>query len=130
MAHFGLSSTHLLGHHTGALIVTEMALTWPDQVSKVIQNGPVPVTPEEAQFFIDNAVANEKAWAMQEDGSCRLQSGAYVYTKALFFLCFPLMALLYDFAVLNYVKINAIKLAEIDTKHPVWFIGHIRNARQ
>jgi len=67
--HLGLNSANLLGHHSGACLVTEASLLWPDRFPKIIQNGPVNLTPEEQQQFIDTAVAREKAWHKKEDGS-------------------------------------------------------------
>ena len=65
MDHLDIEQAYVLGHHSGACLVTEAALKWPDRFAKVIQNGPVNLTPEEQQQFIDTAVAREKAWGRQ-----------------------------------------------------------------
>ena len=67
--HFNLSSSNLLGHHTGSMVVTEAALAYPGNVDKVIHNGPVPFTREESRQFVDNNLAREKAWKIKPDGS-------------------------------------------------------------
>jgi pimeloyl-ACP methyl ester carboxylesterase len=68
--HLGLDQVDVLGHHTGALVATELALGFPERVGKLILNGPVPLTPEEQKAFRDDAMTREKASAViQPDGS-------------------------------------------------------------
>jgi len=63
-----LDKASVLGHHTGAIIVTESALEYPDRVDKVILNGPLPMTDEErAQWRA--LLAREKDWNLRWDGS-------------------------------------------------------------
>ncbi len=66
--HFGLEKASVLGHHTGAIIVTEAALVYPERVDKVILNGPLPLTDEQRAYF-KGVTAAEKAWAPRWDGS-------------------------------------------------------------
>jgi pimeloyl-ACP methyl ester carboxylesterase len=65
--HFDLAAAHLLGHHTGALIVTAAALLYADRVNKLILNGPLPLTDEERAYFKDMMSA-EKTWGPKWDG--------------------------------------------------------------
>jgi len=66
----GLDQADVLGHHTGALVATELALRFPERVGKLILNGPAPLTPEEQAVFRADAARREKASAMIEpDGS-------------------------------------------------------------
>jgi len=50
--HLGIAQADVLGHHTGALIGTEVALQAPSRVRRLILNGPFPITPEERAKFI------------------------------------------------------------------------------
>lgn len=66
--HLGLATAAVLGHHTGAVIVTEAALQYPGRVSKVVLNGPLPMSDEErAQWRA--LLAREKEWNLRWDGS-------------------------------------------------------------
>jgi pimeloyl-ACP methyl ester carboxylesterase len=47
----GISSAHLVGHHTGACIATEMAARYPDMAKTLSLIGPVPLTAEERLEF-------------------------------------------------------------------------------
>jgi pimeloyl-ACP methyl ester carboxylesterase len=65
-----LDQADVLGHHTGALVATELALGFPGRVGKLILNGPAPLTPEEQAVFREDAARREKASAMiEKDGS-------------------------------------------------------------
>lgn len=64
----GLDKASVLGHHTGAIIVTESALQYPDRVDKVLLHGPLPMTDEErAQWRA--LLSREKEWNPRWDGS-------------------------------------------------------------
>jgi len=65
---FGLEKASVLGHHTGALIVTAAALQFPGRIDKVILNGPLPLTDEERNYF-KGVMAAEKEWRPRWDGS-------------------------------------------------------------
>ncbi len=64
----GLASASVVGHHTGAVIVTEAALQYPDRVAKVVLHGPLPMSDaERAQWRA--LLAREKEWNLRWDGS-------------------------------------------------------------
>lgn len=67
--HLGIASAHLLGHHTGAMIVTEAAVTYPQRASSLVLAGPVPLSAEERQEYIDTILVEEKSFAPKDDGS-------------------------------------------------------------
>ena len=67
--HLGLDTVDVLGHHTGALIATEVALQFPDRVDKLILNGPLPLSDEERTMFLEGGVARDISFEYQPDGS-------------------------------------------------------------
>lgn len=68
MDSLGLKKAHLLGHHTGAIIVTEASLLFADRVDKLVLNGPLPLTDDERAYF-KQSLSAEKEWAPRWDGS-------------------------------------------------------------
>lgn len=50
--HLGLDQIDLLGHHTGALLATEVALQAPSRVRRLILNGPFPINEAERSQFL------------------------------------------------------------------------------
>ena len=70
--HFSLQTASVLGHHTGAIIVTDAVLQFPDRVEKVVLNGPLPLTDEERAYFKERMSA-EKEWRPRWDGSHLLE---------------------------------------------------------
>ena len=66
--HLGLKTASVLGHHTGAVVVTEAALQFPGRVDKVILNGPLPMSDEERGQW-RALLAREKEWNLRWDGS-------------------------------------------------------------
>ncbi len=65
-----IAEADVLGHHAGSLVATELALSYPARVGKLILNGPVPMTPEEQAVSRANAMARERASTVIEpDGS-------------------------------------------------------------
>jgi pimeloyl-ACP methyl ester carboxylesterase len=64
----GLKTASVLGHHTGAVVVTEAALQFPARVDKVILNGPLPMSDEERGQW-RALLAREKEWNLRWDGS-------------------------------------------------------------
>jgi len=65
-----IDQADVLGHHTGALVATELALNFPKRVGKLILNGPAPLTPQEQAVFREDAARREKASAkLESDGS-------------------------------------------------------------
>lgn len=67
--HLGIAQADILGHHTGALVATEAALAFPDRVSRLILNGPVPMTPEERAASLEDVARREKSYRVKPDGS-------------------------------------------------------------
>lgn len=64
----GLAAASLLGHHTGAVVVTEAALQFPARVQKIVLNGPLPMSDEERGQW-RTLLAREKEWNLRWDGS-------------------------------------------------------------
>jgi len=64
----GLNTASVLGHHTGAVVVTEAALQFPARIDKVILNGPLPMSDEERGQW-RALLAREKEWNLRWDGS-------------------------------------------------------------
>lgn len=64
----GLATASVLGHHTGAIIVTEAALQFPGRVDKVVLHGPLPMSDEERAFW-RQLLSKEKEWNLRWDGS-------------------------------------------------------------
>lgn len=64
----GITRADILGHHTGSIVATEVALQYPDRINRIILNGPLPITDDERAFFKQH-LAQEKEWAPREDGS-------------------------------------------------------------
>ena len=70
MDHLGIRQADMLGHHTGAMIVTEVAIQFPSRVRKLIMNGPGPFSEEERRFFMEDIVEKkEKSFAHNPDGT-------------------------------------------------------------
>ena len=70
MDQLGLKQADILGHHTGAMIVTEAAIQFPDRVRNLIMNGPGPFTAEEREVWLRDVVdKKEKSYAPVADGS-------------------------------------------------------------
>lgn len=68
LEHLGVHKASVLGHHTGAVVVTEAALQFPELIDKVILNGPLPMSDEErAQWR--TLLSREKEWNLRWDGS-------------------------------------------------------------
>jgi pimeloyl-ACP methyl ester carboxylesterase len=64
----GIDTADILGHHTGAIVATEVALQFPSRIKRIILNGPLPLTPDERAFFKQHLAA-EKEWSPRADGS-------------------------------------------------------------
>jgi pimeloyl-ACP methyl ester carboxylesterase len=52
--HLGIDRADILGHHTGALVATEVALQFPDRIINLVMNGPVPLKDDERARFMKN----------------------------------------------------------------------------
>lgn len=62
----GLERAALLGHHTGALAATEGALAFPNRIAALIVNGPLLVSAQDRQDFLDNMHQWELGFAARE----------------------------------------------------------------
>lgn len=67
--HLGLEQADVLGHHTGALVATEVALQFPSQVRRLILNGPLPLSEAQRLAFLDWVKEAEIDFVFQADGS-------------------------------------------------------------
>ena len=66
--HLGVASAVMFGHHTGALVVTEVEQQFPERVKKLILGSALVLTPEELAFFT-KMVEEEKHFSPKTDGS-------------------------------------------------------------
>jgi pimeloyl-ACP methyl ester carboxylesterase len=62
----GVERAAVLGHHTGALAATEGALAFPDRIAALIVNGPLLVSEEDRQDFLENLHQWELGFAARE----------------------------------------------------------------
>lgn len=67
--HLGIEQADLLGHHTGALTATEVALQSPERVRRLILNGPFPITEQERERFIAGSERSHALGRPKIDGS-------------------------------------------------------------
>ena len=74
MDHLGIAQADVLGHHTGALSATEIALQFPQRLRRLILNGPFPITEEERRKFIAGGDASHARGKPKLDGSHLLGS--------------------------------------------------------
>lgn len=72
--HLGIARADVLGHHTGALNATELALQFPTRVRRLILNGPFPITEAERQKFIAGGERSHERGRPKLDGSHLLTS--------------------------------------------------------
>ncbi|KIQ95891.1 alpha/beta hydrolase fold [Lysobacter sp. A03] len=72
--HLGIQQADVLGHHTGALIATEVALQHPERVGRLILNGPFPVNEAERAEYIAAGDQRHAAGVALVDGSHMLKS--------------------------------------------------------
>lgn len=67
--HLGLEQVALLGHHTGALVATEAAVRWPERFSKLVINGPLPLTPQERDEWLATGHVRERGIVPRAGGT-------------------------------------------------------------
>jgi pimeloyl-ACP methyl ester carboxylesterase len=79
--HLGLAKVDILGHHTGCLIATEVALQFPDRVANLIMAGPLPLTPDERANYLVGNKKFEQDFVHETDGSHLMKGfqGRYKY---------------------------------------------------
>lgn len=68
IAALGLERPSLAGHHTGAMVATEVALDPSAHVDRLILNGPMPLNDEERATFFAGKHLDEKALVPQPGG--------------------------------------------------------------
>ncbi|MDF0543648.1 alpha/beta hydrolase [Sphingobium sp. H39-3-25] len=61
----GFQAARIVGHHTGAMVGTEIALSGEIAVERLILNGPMPLTQEEREAFFAEKLPREKTWVPQ-----------------------------------------------------------------
>lgn len=69
MDHLGIARADVLGHHTGALNATEVALQFPARVRRLVLNGPFPITEAERQKFSAGSARSHERGKPKLDGS-------------------------------------------------------------
>ncbi|MFK7956887.1 MAG: alpha/beta fold hydrolase [Lysobacterales bacterium] len=67
--HLGIRQANVLGHHTGAMVATEVALQYPSRVRRLIINGPLPVTEARRRKYLDGVQEREIDFVYKADGS-------------------------------------------------------------
>lgn len=72
--HLGIAQADVLGHHTGSMLATELALQYPRRVRRLVLNGPFPVDEAERQKFIAGSQRSHERGAPKLDGSHLLTS--------------------------------------------------------
>ena len=65
----GIDRAVVLGHHTGALVATEVHLQFPARVSAVVMAGPMPLTQAERTDFMENGYHRERAFKARPGGA-------------------------------------------------------------
>lgn len=67
--HLGIRQAHVLGHHTGAMVATEVAVQFPARVLRLIINGPLPLDEARRLKLLDGTQKREIDFVYQPDGS-------------------------------------------------------------
>jgi len=67
--HLGITQADVLGHHTGGMVATEVALQFPARVRKLIINGPLPMGEERRLKFLEGNEEKEINFVYEADGS-------------------------------------------------------------
>lgn len=65
----GIERADVLGHHTGALLATEIALQIPDRVRNVVIHGPFPINEVERAAYLKKLELTEIGFEYKADGS-------------------------------------------------------------
>jgi pimeloyl-ACP methyl ester carboxylesterase len=65
----GIAKASILGHHTGALVATEVALQFPQRVDRLILNGPLPLQDSERAQWLEFCRTEEMPFREQTDGA-------------------------------------------------------------
>ncbi len=67
--HLGIDQADIAGHHTGAMVATEVALQFPERVRRVILNGPFPMDAERRRALLEGMGRREVEFDYPADGS-------------------------------------------------------------
>ena len=67
--HLGIEKADVLGHHTGGMVATEVAILFRERVNKLVINGPLPMGEEERSNFLKFVEEGEINFVHQTDGS-------------------------------------------------------------
>ena len=67
--HLGIEKVDVLGHHTGGMVATEVAILFPERVNRLIINGPLPMSGEERSNFLKFVEEGEINFVYKADGS-------------------------------------------------------------
>lgn len=67
--HLEISSAFVLGHHTGAMVATEVALQFESRVIALILNGPLPLSTQEREEGLAYVESTEKGFTPEPDGN-------------------------------------------------------------
>ncbi len=67
--HLGIDQADIAGHHTGAMVATEVALQFPDRVRRVVLNGPFPMDAERRRGLLEGMGKREVEFEFPADGS-------------------------------------------------------------
>lgn len=65
----GIAKADVLGHHTGALVATELALRVHDRVGRLIVNGPLIITEQERSEYFASGHQWERDWTARAGGT-------------------------------------------------------------
>jgi pimeloyl-ACP methyl ester carboxylesterase len=65
----GIAKACILGHHTGALVATEVALQFPGRIDRLLLNGPLPLEEAERAQWLEYCRNEEIPFREQADGS-------------------------------------------------------------
>lgn len=71
--HLGITQADVVGHHTGALVATEVERQFRSRVRKLVLGSALPLTDAERKAFLDGVEKNEINFVYREDGA-HLQS--------------------------------------------------------
>jgi pimeloyl-ACP methyl ester carboxylesterase len=67
--HLGIEKSDILGHHTGAIIASEISVCFPDRINKIILNGPfLPENEDDRKKWVESA-KKEIDFEYSADGS-------------------------------------------------------------
>lgn len=105
----GLNSVSIVGHHTGSMVGTEVALSGAVTVDRLVLNGPMPLTDAERDAFFTEKLPREKQW-LPQPGAGHFVAFAAVRER--------LVA-----GTLPIERVNSFLLQALGAQAPFWY-GH------